>query len=387
MVINFMGYRRQNGAVGVRNHVLIFPTTICAAAVAEMISKQVAGTVSAVHRHGCGHIGEEQELMLRTMAGFCANPNVAGVLLVGLGCEQLNLDLVAERLSGYHQRFETLNIQETGGTTKSVNRGAKLAGQLVAEAASAEREPVAVAELVVGLNCGGSDAISGITANNAVGVASDRIVAEHGTVIFSETPEMIGAEEVLARRASDEKTRNQARTAISATYASMKALGLDVRGAEPSPGNIAGGLTTLEEKSLGAILKGGTTPVVQVVDFAQKPDRKGLIMMDGPAHDVVCNSGLLAAGAQIIVFTTGRGTPIGTPVAPVIKVSSNSTLYARMRDNMDINAGAIIEGKESIQGIGDRIFREIIKVASGKLTRAEVLGHGEFAIPSIIPTV
>jgi altronate dehydratase large subunit len=280
-----------------------------------------------------------------------------------------------------------LNIQETGGTTRSVNRGAKLARRLVEEAASAKREPMAVAELIVGLNCGGSDAISGITANNAVGMASDRIVAEHGTVIFSETPEMIGTEDVLARRASDENTGERIRAAISTTYARMKALGFDVRGAEPSPGNIAGGLTTLEEKSLGAILKGGTTPVVQVTDFAQKPNRKGLIMMDGPAHDVVCNSGLLAAGAQIIVFTTGRGTPIGTPIAPVIKVSSNSALYAKMRDNMDINAGAIIEGTESIQGIGDRIFREIIKVASGKLTRAEVLGHGEFAIPSIIPTV
>lgn len=387
MAMNFEGYRRRNGSVGVRNHVLIFPTTICASAVAQMISREVTGTVSAVHRHGCGHIGEEQELMLRTIAGFCANPNVAGVLLVGLGCEQLNLDLVAERLSAHHQRFELLNIQETGGTTNSVAKGAKMARQLVAEAASAKREPVAVAELIVGLSCGGSDAISGITANNAVGVASDLIVAEKGTVIFSETPEMIGAEDVLARRASDAQTGERIRAAISTAYASMKAMGLDVRGAEPSPGNIAGGITTLEEKSLGAILKGGTTPVAQVTDFAQKPDRKGLIMMDGPAHDVVCNSGFLAAGAQIIVFTTGRGTPIGAPIAPVIKVSSNSTLYEKMRDNMDINAGAILEGAESIQDSGDRVFSEIVEVASGKLTRAEVLGHGEFAIPSIIPTV
>jgi len=218
-------------------------------------------------------------------------------------------------------------------------------------------------------------------------VASDRIVAEKGTVIFSETPEMIGAENVLARRASDAQIRSRVYAAISATYASMKSMGLDVRGAEPSPGNLAGGITTLEEKSLGAILKGGTTPVVQVTDFAERPSQKGLIVMDGPAHDVVCNSGMLAAGAQIIVFTTGRGTPIGTPIAPVIKVSSNSTLYKKMRDNIDINAGAIIEGTVSIQDIGDRIFREIINVASGKLTRSEVLGHGEFAIPSITPTV
>ena len=385
--MNFMGYRRQNGSVGVRNHVLIFPTTVCASAVAEMVSRKVPGTVAVVHRHGCGHIGEEEELMLRTMAGFCANPNVSGVLLVGLGCEQLNPELVAERLSARQQRFEILNVQETGGTTRSVARGAKLARQLVAEGATARRESFPVSELIVGLSCGGSDAISGITANNAVGVASDLIVAEKGTVIFSETPEMIGAENVLARRASDARIKSRVYAAISATYDSMKSMGLDVRGAEPSPGNLAGGITTLEEKSLGAILKGGTTPLVQVTDFAQKPDRKGLIMMEGPAHDVVCNSGFLAAGAQIVVFTTGRGTPIGTPIAPVIKVSSNSTLYEKMRDNIDINAGTIIEGTESIQDIGDRILGEIIEVASGKLTRAEVLGHHEFAIPSITPTV
>ena len=231
--MNFMGYRRQNGSVGVRNHVLIFPTTVCASAVAEMVSRKVPGTVAVVHRHGCGHIGEEEELMLRTMAGLCANPNVSGVLLVGLGCEQLNPELVAERLSARQQRFEILNVQETGGTTRSVARGAKLARQLVAEGATARRESFPVSELIVGLSCGGSDAISGITANNAVGVASDLIVAEKGTVIFSETPEMIGAENVLARRASDARIKSRVYAAISATYDSMKSMGLDVRGAEP----------------------------------------------------------------------------------------------------------------------------------------------------------
>jgi altronate dehydratase large subunit len=385
--MKFRGFRRDSGAVGVRNHVLIFPTTICASTVAQMISQQVDGTVSVVHRHGCGHIGGEKDLMVRAMAGFCGNPNVGGVLLVGLGCELLTPALIAEELAGTGQRFEILDIQEAGGTAKSVAAGTQLARRLLEAAATARREPVAISELMVGASCGGSDAISGVTANPALGAAADLLIAQGGTVVFSETPEMIGAEQVLGRRAANAGIRDRIWGIISATNASMKSLGVDVLGAEPSPGNIAGGLTTLEEKSLGAVLKGGTTPVAQVIDFAQKPDRKGLIIMDGPAHDVACNSGMSAAGAQIIVFTTGRGTPIGSPIAPVIKVSSNSTLYKKMQDNIDINAGTIIEGTESIQDIGSRIFREIAAVASGKLTRAEVLGHGEFAIPSITPTL
>ena len=239
----------------------------------------------------------------------------------------------------------------------------------------------------MGTSCGGSDAVSGLTANPSLGVASDLLIAEGGTVIFSETPEMLGAEHVLARRAANNETRNRIWAMISTTDANIKSMGVDVRGTEPSPGNIEGGLTTLEEKSLGAILKGGTTPIAQVVKYAEKPVQKGLVIMDGPAHDVVCNTGMIAAGAQVIVFTTGRGTPIGSSIAPVIKVSSNSTLYKKMRDNIDINAGTIMDSTESIQSVGEQIFEEIIRVASGKLTRAEILGHSEFAIPSLIPTL
>jgi altronate dehydratase large subunit len=385
--VNFNGYRRNSGKVGVRNHVLIFPTVICASAVAQMISQAVPGTVSVVHSHGCGHLGEEREHMIRTMAGFCSNPNVAGVLLVGLGCELITPEVIAEEIAKVGQRFELLSIQAEGGTVATVEKGKLLATRLREEAARAKREPVDISELSVGTNCGGSDALSGLTANPALGIACDILVAKGGTVLLSETPEMLGAEQVLASRAANEETRKRIWEITSAFEALAKKAGVDIRGSEPSPGNIEGGLTSLEEKSLGAVLKGGTSLIKQVVKYAEKPSERGLIIMDGPAHDAVCNTGFIAAGAQVIVFTTGRGTTLGAPVAPVIKVSSNNGVYYRMKDNIDINAGDILEGKESIRSVGEKIFREIIEVASGRATRAEVLGHGEFSIHSIGLTV
>jgi altronate dehydratase large subunit len=235
----------------------------------------------------------------------------------------------------------------------------------------------------VGTNCGGSDTFSGLTANPTLGNACDRLVAAGGTAILSETPEMIGAEQVLARRAASESVKKRIYEITSATEALAFKAGVDIRGSEPSPGNIEGGLTTLEEKSLGAVLKGGTTKIREVVNFAGKPTVKGLVIMDGPAHDAVCNTGMIASGAQVIVFTTGRGTPMGAPIAPVIKVATNSRIYHHMKDNIDINAGEILEGTVTIESVGESIFREIIEVASGKATRAETLGHHEFAIHSL----
>jgi altronate dehydratase large subunit len=381
--VNFQGYRRRDGRAGARNHVLVFPTVICAASVAEMVSRAVPGTVSATHPHGCGHLGEEKDLVIRAMAGFCGHPNVAGVLLVGLGCELITPEAIATEIARSGQRFEVLSIQAEGGTTAAVAKGKKLAEKLLAEASAARREPIDILELIVGTNCGGSDTLSGLTANPALGVAADRLVAAGGTVILSETPELIGAEAVLEKRAANDTVRRRVREITAATEALAFRAGVDVRSAEPSPGNIAGGLTTLEEKSLGAVLKGGTSTVRQVVDYAARPVEKWLIVMDSPAHDAVCNTAMIAGGAQVIVFTTGRGTPLGAPTAPVIKVSSNNRIFGLMKDDIDINAGDIIEGKETIQSVGETIFREIIEVASGKQTRAERLGHAEFAIRTL----
>jgi altronate dehydratase large subunit len=381
--MNFTGYRRANGTAGTRNHVLVFPTVICAAATAEMISRAVPGTVVVTHPHGCGHMGIETEHIVRSMSGFCANPNVAGVLLVGLGCELITPNVIAEKLAAYGQRYEVVNIQDEGGTTATIKKGRLLVEKLLKEAAKAVREPIDISELIIGTNCGGSDTFSGLTANPALGNACDRLVAEGGTTILSETPEMIGAEQVLAGRAASESVKKRIYEITSATEALAFKAGVDIRGSEPSPGNIEGGLTTLEEKSLGAVLKGGTTEVKEVVGFAERPSKRGLVIMDGPAHDAVCNTGMIASGAQVIVFTTGRGTPMGSPTVPVIKVATNSRIYRHMKDNMDINAGVILDGTETIESIGERIFEEIVEVASGKATKAEILGHHEFAIHSL----
>jgi altronate dehydratase large subunit len=385
--MKFLGYRRGNGTVGTRNHVLIFPTIVCAATVAQMISNKVPGTVYAIHGCGCGHVGEDKDQVVRTMAGFTGHPNVAGVLLVGNGCELITPDVIAGELAKVGQRLETISVQEAGGTTKCVEEGTRLAEKLLREASRMNRESVDVSELILGLECGGSDAFSGLTANPAAGVASDLLVAEGGTAIFTETTEMLGAEHILAKRAADAEVGRQIYERIAAAEGRAKSMGMDIRGSQPSPGNIEGGLTTIEEKSLGCIRKGGSTKIMQVVKYGERPAKRGLVIMDGTALDVESNIGLIASGAQVIVFTTGRGTPVGTPTSPVIKVCSNSTTYQRMGENMDVNAGVIIDGEDTLQGVGQRIFKEIVEVASGKLTKAEILGHREFDIHSLGPVL
>jgi len=385
--MRFHGYRRSNGRVGVRNHVLVFPTVICAAGVAEKISREVPGTVYLGHQHGCGHLGDERDHMIRAMVGSCSNPNVAGVLLVGLGCEMLSAELLGQKLREAGQRVETITTQAMQGTGDAIARGTELARKLLEGAEGLQREEVDASALMVAAKCGASDTLSGLTANPATGVACDLLIAQGGSAIFTETPELLGAEHVLAKRAADEGVESRIWGITSRTENRIKAMGLDIREAEPGPGNIEAGLTTLAEKSLGAIRKGGTTPIVEVVDYAQRPSRQGLVIMDGPAHDVVSVTGMVAAGAQIVVFTTGIGTPVGSPIAPVIKVSSNSVLYQRWKENIDVNAGAILDGEETLQSMGERLFEEIMEVASGKPTRAEILGHREFAIHTIAPTV
>jgi len=381
----FLGYKRDNGTVGVRNHVLILSSVVCASHVAKRISEEVQGTVALVHEHGCAQNGEDKEQTKRVLVGIGKNPNVSAVLVVGLGCETISSDEIAESISISKKPVETLIIQDNGGTLESISKGAKIAREMVDYASRLKREEVGLDSLILATQCGGSDAGSGISANPASGYACDLIVKAGGTVILAETTEMIGAEHLLAERAVDKETADRILWFVKRVEDRAKSIGVDIRLANPAPGNIAGGITTLEEKSLGAIAKAGTMSIVEAIEYGFQPTKKGLVIMDSPGQDTASVAGELASGSQIVTFTTGRGSPTGSPIAPVIKIATNSLLYSRMNDNMDINAGTIIDGTESLEEVGNRIFKEILDVASGKLTKSEILGHRELSIDRLNP--
>ena len=383
----FMGYLRPGDKVGVRNHVLVLPTVNCAAHTALKIANRIKGAVAIYHEHGCGHIGPDYVRTKRTLIGMGTNPNVASVLVVGLGCEQVIPEEVAHAIAASGKRVEVVVIQDVHGVRNAIKIGRKLLRELVAQSRQAERVPIPVSSLILGTECGGSDAMSGVAANPAVGALVDKMIDLGGKGILSETPEFIGAEHFLAERTCCDPERNRLLRFVHEIESIAHGAGEDIRGAQPSPGNMAGGLTTLEEKSLGCIRKGGTRPIQAVIDYAEEVTESGLTVMNTTGDDVRSISGMVAGGSQIVVFTTGRGTPAGCSIAPVIKVSSNSRVFKEMRDCIDINAGTIVEGKETPDEVAERIFSLVLQVASGKKTKAELLGQNDFAIDRLLPSM
>ncbi len=382
-----MGYVRPDGSVGVRNHLLVLPSVVCANDTALRIAAQLNGAVSVTHQHGCAQLPADSEQTKRTLVGFGVNPNVAACIVVGLGCETIQASEVADGIARTGKPVAHLVIQEESGTLNTIAKGVRIGREMLADISLLQRTEHPLSRLILGLECGGSDAWSGLSANPAVGDASDRLIREGGTSVLSETQEAIGAEHLLARRAVSPEVAERLFAVVRRAEEGALSGGVDIRLANPTPGNRQGGLSTLEEKSLGCISKAGTeAPLQEVLDFAERPTKHGLIFMDTPGHDIESITGMVAGGAQAIFFTTGRGTCTGCPIAPVIKVCSNSPTFERMRDNMDVDAGSIITGTRTIAEIGEALFEELLRVCSGRSTKSEDLGYGSFAINRIGPT-
>jgi altronate dehydratase large subunit len=377
---------REDGKAGVRNHVISFSTVACANHVAEQISRSVEGVVVVPCQYGCLHIGEDLERLRRSMIGVCENPNVAAVVVVGLGCEQIHPKTIVENVK--NKPIEYLTIQDEGGTSAAIKKGIGIAGSMVQYASRMRRVEVPLEKIVLGTKCGGSDSTNAIASNPSVGIAADLLIQQRGIVLLGETSGLVGSEHLLAERALTKEIGDEI-FAIVDQYRQevMHHFNKDLQTGNPSPGNIAGGITTLQEKSLGAVKKGGSTPVQGVLKVGENPKAPGLWVLDNPAFDIVSVSEMVATGAQIVLFTTGEGTPVGSPIAPIIKICGNPETYQKMSEDIDVNAGAIIKGQETIESMGRKIFDEIIEVASGKLTKAEILGHREFCYGRIGSTL
>ena len=392
----FMGFRRPDGRVGTRNFVLIVPTSMCSSHEAAQISMMaeflhykrekfanVDGVVAIPHNKGCGcQDGSSLDIMLRTLANYADHPNVGGVILIDLGCEKTNLAKVEKYLLKreiqFDKPFAKIGIQEIGGTQAAIERGLKIVREMLPQVNENVREEVSASELVLGVKCGSSDGFSGISANPALGKTADLLVRNGGTVLITEVPEFCGAEHIVANRAKDAETGRAIYRMIDwyKDYASKFG---GVLNNNPSPGNIAGGLLNITIKSLGAMSKAGTTRVEGVCEYAEAPTNKGLNLMQGPGYDQESTPGLVAAGATVVVFTTGNGTTIGNAIAPVIKLASNNRVFEKMNRDIDVSAGNIIEGTETIDQVGERLFEHVLKVSSGKiLARAEENKHREF---------
>jgi altronate hydrolase len=387
----FSGITRSDGRIATRNYIGIISTVNCSASVSRFIADAFGGDALAEFPHidgivpichgmgcACSDTDEGFEMLLNTLAGYARHPNFAGVLVIGLGCEVMQIETLFKRRNLQESSFlQTMTIQDSGGSKKTVKEGIDRIRAMLPEANCVERRPVSASQLVLGLQCGGSDAYSGITANPALGSAVDLLVRHGGTAVLGETPEIYGAEHLLTRRAVSREVGQKLIDRIHwwENFTAQHNTELDNN---PSPGNKAGGLTTILEKSLGAAAKGGTTNLVEVYHYAQAITAKGFVFMDSPGYDPVSLAGMVAGGANVICFTTGRGSVYGCKPVPSIKLATNTDMFQRLEDDMDINCGETIEGDTTVEEMGERIFNTVLEVASGKNTKSELNGIGDY---------
>ncbi len=386
----FMGIVRADGRVATRNYIGVVSTVNCSASVSKFVASyftperlaefpNVDGVVPITHSSGCGmaSVGTGIDILRRTIAGYCRHPNFAGVVIIGLGCEANQMDALFQAQQMQEgSLLKALVMQSVGGTRKTVDAAVEAVKTMLPEANKATRQRVPASHITIGLQCGGSDGYSGITANPALGAAADLLVAHGGTVILSETPEIYGAEHLLTRRAVSKQVADKLISRIKwwEDYTERNHGSMDNN---PSPGNKAGGLTTILEKSLGAVAKGGTTNLVDVIEYAEPLTTKGFVFMDSPGYDPVSATGQVASGANLICFTTGRGSCYGCKPSPSIKLATNTPMYERMVEDMDVNCGQIVDGTASVQDKGREIFETILRVASGEPSKSEELGIGD----------
>ena len=386
----FQGYKREDGRVGTRNFIAVVSSVNCSATAANRIAEafrhgkldnhaNVDGVVTFTHGTGCGmdSAGEGFQNLQRVLAGYARHPNVGGVLLVGLGCEtsQIAGTIESHKLAS-GPLLRTMNIQTTGGHVKTIARGVEIIESMLDEVNARQRESCPASALTLALQCGGSDAWSGITANPALGHAADLLVRQGGTAVLAETPEIYGAEHLLTQRAATDEVAAELMNRIAwwQDYVARNNGSLDNN---PSPGNKLGGLTTILEKSLGAVAKGGTTPLNGVYRYAAPIDKPGFVFMDSPGYDPASVTGQIASGCNLVAFTTGRGSTFGSKPAPCIKIATNTDMYRQLSDDMDINAGTIVSDGDSVADVGERIYRRLLEVASGSVTLSESHGLGD----------
>jgi altronate hydrolase len=384
----FLGYEREDGRMGTRNYIAVVAASNCAAHTAERIARSyegetlpagVDGVVAFPHGEGCGHsMGPDLDQLRRTLAGVLVHPNVSAAVILGLGCEVNQIDHYLGHGTARSGRLAGLTVQGSGGTRGTVEAARREIARFIERAAAERRTEAPASKIVLGLNCGGSDSFSGITANPALGRCSDLLAELGGTPVLAETPEIVGAEHLLVRRARNRQVAEKLLGCIRSYKQYLNRFEGSSFDDNPSPGNKAGGLTNILEKSLGAVAKGGTSPLMEVFEYAERIAGPGFAFMNTPGYDPVSLSGLAAGGCNLIAFTTGRGSAIGFPTIPVVKIATNSSTWRAMTDNMDVNAGAIADGDKTVEQVGREIFDLMLEVASGRRTCAERLGHQEF---------
>ncbi|MBI5601934.1 MAG: UxaA family hydrolase [Deltaproteobacteria bacterium] len=384
-MMEITGYRRKNGRFGIRNHVLVLPTVSCVNGVIHRIARDVPAAVCAPHAHGCGRGGpRDLEILFRILTGLVHHPNVGGVVLVGLGCEVSNIRNLLPLIADAGKPIEFFNVQEDGGSQETAQKGAAAARRILSEISSQPRVALPWNELLIAMECGGSDAMSGVTANVAMGAVSDWLVERGASIIFGENTEMIGTAHVLTGRAKDEQVAHRIEQMIDGAEKLTREVMGELAGLVISPGNMDGGMSTIAEKSMGCIFKGGTTTINQVVDYGQAPSERGLILQDGPGYDGDSMAGLAASGSQLMFFSTGRGNPVGFPALPVIKVASNSRIFEAMKGDMDVNAGSLVEGRVLDQ-LRAEMIDLMIRVINGEKTKAEINGMEVLTFMTVHP--